>query len=82
MPVSGEGRVETPRCPGTVSVRHLHAWSISETRPMVTLEAVVARGADPEVTRVAIKARLAEAFGFDHATVETCAEAPVEAAGR
>jgi len=38
--------------------------------------------ADPEVTRVAIKARLAEAFGFDHATVETCAEAPVEAAGR
>ena len=60
--------------PGVVEVRHLHAWSISEARPMVTLEAVVARDADPEATRIAIKARLADIFGFDHATVETLAE--------
>ncbi len=64
----------TAAVPGVVEVRHLHAWSISETRPMVTLEAVVAREADPDAARVAIKARLAEAFGFDHATVETCPE--------
>jgi len=60
--------------PGVVEIRHLHAWSISESRPMVTLEAVVARGADADATRIAIKARLAAAFGFDHATVESLAE--------
>ena len=27
--------------PGVIAVRHLHAWSISEARPMVTLEAVI-----------------------------------------
>jgi cobalt-zinc-cadmium efflux system protein len=56
--------------PGVTAVRHLHAWSISESRPMVTLEAVTAPGADPEAARRAIKERLATAFGFDHATVE------------
>ena len=65
--------------PGVVAIRHLHAWSISEARPMVTLEAVVARGADPEATRLAIKARLTAGFGFDHATVETFAEGSREA---
>lgn len=67
--------------PGVVSIRHLHAWSISETRPMVTLEAVVAEEADVDSTRVAIKARLAEHFGFDHATVETCREGAGAGAG-
>jgi cobalt-zinc-cadmium efflux system protein len=57
--------------PGLAEVRHLHAWSITESRPMVTLEAVVADGADAEAVRRAVKARLATRFGFDHATVET-----------
>lgn len=56
--------------PEVREVRHLHAWSISEQRPMVTLEAVVAQGADIEATRRKVKARLADQFGFDHATVE------------
>jgi cobalt-zinc-cadmium efflux system protein len=64
--------------PGVAEVRHLHAWSITEARPMVTLEAVAARGGDPEETRRRIKARLAEAFGFDHATVEILTEAPAD----
>jgi cobalt-zinc-cadmium efflux system protein len=71
------------RVPGVVAIRHLHAWSISEARPMVTLEAVVADGADADAARVAIKARLAEGFGFDHATVEILAAGtPPEAAVR
>ena len=41
---------------------------------MVTLEAVVPPGADPDAARRRIKARLADAFGFDHATVEICVE--------
>jgi cobalt-zinc-cadmium efflux system protein len=60
--------------PDVVEVRHVHAWSITEARPMVTLEAVIAPGADPDAARRRVKARLAEHFGFDHATVEICVE--------
>ena len=60
------------RIPGIAEIRHLHAWSITEARPMVTLEAVLAPDGDPEAVRRAAKARLASRFGFDHATVETC----------
>lgn len=70
--------------PGVTAVRHLHAWSITQSRPMVTLEAVLAPGVDADAARRAIKARLAEHFGFDHATVETCIDAdplPTCAAG-
>lgn len=56
--------------PEVTEVRHLHAWSITESRPMITLEARIAPGADPELVRRAVKNRLAESFGFDHATVE------------
>jgi hypothetical protein len=40
---------------------------------MVTLEAVIRPEGDPDTARRRIKARLAERFGFDHATVEVCA---------
>jgi cobalt-zinc-cadmium efflux system protein len=61
--------------PGLAEVQHLHAWSISEERPMVTLEAVLDPGGDPEAARRQIKARLEAAFGIDHATVEVHATA-------
>jgi cobalt-zinc-cadmium efflux system protein len=60
---------------GVRQVRHLHAWSISEERPMVTLEAVIDPGTDAAAARRRIKARLAERFGIDHATVEVHTEA-------
>ena len=59
-------------------VRHLHAWSITQERPMVTLEAVLDPGADPEAARRRIKDRLAARFGFDHATVEILPAAEAE----
>ena len=62
------------KIPGVTAVRHVHAWSITEARPMVTLEAVLAPDADPDAVRRQVKARLADHFGFDHATVETCVE--------
>jgi cobalt-zinc-cadmium efflux system protein len=62
--------------PEVTAVRHLHAWSITENRPMVTLEAVVPPTADQDAARLKIKARLADAFGFDHATVEICVDDP------
>ncbi len=58
------GRDLAGAVPGVAEIRHLHAWSISEDRPMVTLEAVLAPRAEAEAARAAIKARLAERFGF------------------
>lgn len=52
-------------------VRHLHPWSISQERPMVTLEAVLAPGSDAHEARQRIKDRLRTRFDIDHATVET-----------
>jgi cobalt-zinc-cadmium efflux system protein len=60
----------TAAIPEIADVRHLHAWSISEERPIVTLEAVMQPGADFDVARRTIKQRLAEKFGVGHATVE------------
>jgi cobalt-zinc-cadmium efflux system protein len=52
-------------------IHHVHAWSITDERPMVTLHARIREDADPQATVVAIKTRLAERFGIAHATVET-----------
>ncbi len=51
-------------------VDHIHAWSISQERPVVTLEAIIKDKADIEDTARAIKARLHDRFGVEHATVE------------
>ena len=51
-------------------VHHVHAWSITQERPMVTLHARICEGADIDRTVVAIKTRLKARFGVDHATVE------------
>lgn len=69
----------TREIPGLVAVRHVHAWSISEERPMATLEAVIASDTDPALTREAIKQRLSERFAIDHTTVEIHAETEIEA---
>ena len=51
-------------------VDHIHAWSISQERPMITLEAIVNESADIENTAQAIKTRLHNRFGVEHATIE------------
>lgn len=57
--------------PGVIDVHHVHAWSISEQRPMVTLHARIADdGNAPGATIAAIKRRLRDRFGVAHATVE------------
>lgn len=64
--------------PAVREIRHLHAWSITESRPMVTLEAVIAAGGDPEAARREIKAVLARDFGIGHATVEVLGASEAE----
>jgi cobalt-zinc-cadmium efflux system protein len=55
---------------GVIDVHHVHAWSISEERPMVTLHARIRETAQPEEVAAAVKRRLKERFEVAHATVE------------
>ena len=64
--------------PGVEDVHHVHAWSLTQDKPMLTLHARIADLSDSERVTLAIRARLRERFGVDHATVEiecvTCAD--------
>lgn len=60
--------------PGVAEVHHVHVWSISEKRPMITLQVRLAPGGDAEAARCALRERLAEYHGIGHATIEI--EAP------
>jgi len=59
---------------GTVAevehVHHVHAWSLTQERPLVTLHARIAAGADQDAVVGRIKRVLAEDFRVDHATIE------------
>jgi cobalt-zinc-cadmium efflux system protein len=65
--------------PGVIGVHHVHVWSITQERRMVTLHACVGEGLHGDRMVKAIKERLKERFGLDHATVEiehgVCADA-------
>ena len=70
--------------PGVEDVHHVHVWSITEARRMVTLHALICEGQDSDRTVKAIKERLHAQFGLDHATIEiehrACADATKGAA--
>jgi cobalt-zinc-cadmium efflux system protein len=69
---------------GVEGVHHVHVWSITQSRRMVTLHATIRGTAESDKVVKAIKARLKEKFGLDHATVEieheTCADEEPERA--
>jgi cobalt-zinc-cadmium efflux system protein len=56
--------------PYVLDVHHVHAWSISEERPMVTLHANVSETTKSVDAVRDIKRMLAEHFSITHATVE------------
>lgn len=56
--------------PGVIRAHHIHAWSITQERPMPTIEVEVDSDADPQAVKSAIKSMLNEKFGVDHTTVE------------
>ncbi len=66
--------------PGVTKVEHVHAWSITQERPMVTLEAQVARGHDLPAVRAGIGKALRDRFEVDHATVELTEATPTTSA--
>jgi cobalt-zinc-cadmium efflux system protein len=51
-------------------VHHVHAWSITQERPMITLHARLCDHENAHAAVIAIKSRLRERFGVTHATVE------------
>lgn len=61
-----------------LDVHHAHAWSLDGAAPLMTLHAKIREGAvGPDVV-VAIKERLRQAHGVEHATVEIETEACAE----
>ena len=56
--------------PGVAGIHHLHAWSLTDKRPVMTLHAVLDEGTDRDVALGAIQQRLKAQFGDVHATVQ------------
>jgi cobalt-zinc-cadmium efflux system protein len=56
--------------PGVSGVHHLHAWSLTDSKAMLTLHATIVDGVDQDSALGAIQKRLSERFGVAHATVQ------------
>lgn len=56
--------------PGLRDVSHVHAWSVTQERPMVTMTATLKPGADAPAAKAAIRDRLQERHGIGHVTIE------------
>lgn len=56
--------------PGVDEVHHVHVWSITQSRRMVTLHAVIGDASEIDAVIQGVKARLKQKFNLDHATVE------------
>ena len=69
--------------PFVLDIHHVHAWSISQERPMVTLHASIAATTDSAVAVREIKRQLAQHFRITHATIEieydACGDEPSSA---
>jgi cobalt-zinc-cadmium efflux system protein len=68
--------------PGVRNIHHMHVWSLDGAKNMTTLHACLDEGVDAHGAVRAIKERLAQSHGIDHATVEPeygeCADAHAE----
>lgn len=66
--------------PGVEDVHHVHAWSLSQERSLLTLHARIAGDAHHDSVITAIRDRLMERFEIDHVTVqielESCTDKP------
>jgi len=68
--VNGVAMDLTAAVPAVCGVHHVHVWSLTGEKPMMTLHAELRDGADRDVTLRAIQLRLRERFGVDHVTVQ------------
>ncbi len=56
--------------PSLEDVHHIHIWSLTQERHLVTLHARIGESADPDEQREAVNARLVQHFNVAHATVQ------------
>ncbi len=56
--------------PQITDVHHVHIWSLTNERPVVTLHAVLADGAHHDSTLAALHQALERLFGISHATIQ------------
>jgi cobalt-zinc-cadmium efflux system protein len=70
LPIAEIGEDLRANVPGVEDIHHIHAWSITQERPMVTLHARVGPDVDGFAAVREIKARLRSEYGIEHATVE------------
>jgi cobalt-zinc-cadmium efflux system protein len=56
--------------PAIRDIHHVHAWMLTTERPLISLHADVAPGADHQQALFAIRGVLADRFGIDHATIQ------------
>ena len=68
---------------GVVEVHHLHAWSLTAERPLVTLHARIAEEEEIQPVVQRLKTVLTEKFGIEHSTIQVehgpCPDEPVAA---
>ena len=55
---------------GLENVHHLHAWSLTSNRALMTLHARLKEDADPEITLHAIEKHLRVSFNITHTTIQ------------
>jgi len=60
----------TGSMPEVTDVHHVHAWSLTHGRPLMTLHAVVREGADHRAVLRSIRRLLSARFGVEHATIQ------------
>lgn len=56
--------------PGAADIHHVHVWALTPERPLVTLHARLAEGADHDDVLRRLHQALRERFGIGHATVQ------------
>ncbi|MEZ5844679.1 MAG: cation diffusion facilitator family transporter [Hyphomicrobiaceae bacterium] len=73
------GRSIREAVPGVADVHHVHAWSITEKRRMITMHVRTAPTDAPEGVTRSIKQHVSQRYGIHHATIEIefadCADA-------
>jgi cobalt-zinc-cadmium efflux system protein len=56
--------------PGVEDVHHVHVWSMTSERPLLTMHALVAEAADREDVLKALRTYLSEHYGIGHTTIQ------------
>jgi len=60
----------TEAVPGVLDVHHVHAWSLTPERPLLTMHATLDEDADHDAVLHRLQNVLTERFGIEHATIQ------------